>query len=167
MRHMLKSGIAIDIPGFGSRRIQRLLSDYTGTLARGGRLEADVKELLAQLAKLIDIHVITADTFGFAEEELQDLPVHCQRLQGDGHDRQKEAYGSNVGLEHSAVLGNGNNDRLLLRAAQEAGGLAIAVDNGEGCATPALLNSDLFIVGAVNALNLLLDPRGCKATLRF
>jgi hypothetical protein len=50
---------------------------------------------------------------------------------------------------------------------KEAGGLAIAVDNGEGCAIDALLNANLFIVGVVNALDLLLEVRSCKATLRF
>jgi len=164
---MAKSGIPIDIPGFGRRQIHTLLSDYTGTLARGGRLEAAVRELLARLAELIDIHVLTADTFGFAEHELQGLSLNCHRLADDRQDVQKEAFGRSVGLKHCVVLGNGNNDRLLLKAAKQAGGLAIAVDNGDGCATEALLNSDLFIVGAVNALTLLLEPKGCKATLRF
>ena len=70
-------------------------------------------------------------------------------------------------IEHVAAFGNGNNDRLLLRVVKQAGGLAIAVDNGEGCATDALLNAHLLITGAVNALNLLLETRACKATLRF
>jgi hypothetical protein len=47
------------------------------------------------------------------------------------------------------------------------GGVAIAVDNGEGCATDALLNSNLFITGAANALDLIIETKGCKATLRF
>jgi hypothetical protein len=41
------------------------------------------------------------------------------------------------------------------------------VDNGEGCALDALLNSNLLVMGATNALDLLLEPRSCKATLRF
>jgi soluble P-type ATPase len=162
----MKTGIAIDIPGYGLRQIHTMLSDYTGTLARGGRVEAPVRELLAQLTDTLDIHIVTADTFGTAAHELQGLSLHCHRLEGDHHDRQKQEYGERLGLERCVVLGNGNNDCLLLQAAQEAGGLAIAVDNGEGCATAALLRSDLFIVGAVNALTLLLEPNGCKATLR-
>ena len=66
-----------------------------------------------------------------------------------------------------AAFGNGNNDRMLLKAVKEGAGLAVAVDNGEGCAVDALVNAHLFIVGAANALNLLLEPRSCKATLRF
>ena len=57
--------------------------------------------------------------------------------------------------------------RLLENMLQKFDYEAVAVDNGDGCATQALLNSDLFIVRAANALNLLLEPKGCKATLRF
>jgi soluble P-type ATPase len=71
-----------------------------------------------------------------------------------------------VGLDHVAAFGNGNNDKLLLEIVNNGGGLAIAVDNGEGCAIAALKNANLSIVGAVNALDLLLDPTRCKATLR-
>jgi hypothetical protein len=53
-----------------------------------------------------------------------------------------------------------------LKAVKEAGGLAIAVENGEGCALDAILNANLFVVGAVNALDLLLEPTRLLATLR-
>ncbi len=126
-----------------------------------------VRERLLSLADLIEIHVITADTFGFARDELKGIPLTHHRLEGSDHDIQKREYGQKLGLRHCAVLGNGNNDRLLLKAARELGGVAIAVDNGEGCAIDALLNSNLFITGAVKALDLLVEPKGCKATLRF
>jgi soluble P-type ATPase len=164
---MAKSGIEIDVPGFGARRIITVLTDYSGTLSRGGRLDVGVRQLLRQLAESVDVHVLTADTFGMAEAELGGVPVLMHRLNQGGQDVQKREYGMRVGVGHCAVLGNGNNDRLLLKAAKDGGGIAIAVDNGEGCATDALLNSHLFIVGAANALSLFLEPRGCKATLRF
>jgi soluble P-type ATPase len=164
---MTKRGIEIEIPGFGTRRIMTVLTDYTGTLSRGGRLDLSVRALLSQIAEAVDIHVLTADTFGTAETELKSAPVVVHRLNQGGQDVQKRDYGIQVGIGHCAVLGNGNNDRLLLKAAKDEGGIAIAVDNGEGCATDALLNSHLFIAGAANALALFLEPRGCKATLRF
>jgi soluble P-type ATPase len=69
--------------------------------------------------------------------------------------------------EHAVALGNGNNDRLLLGAVKKAGGLAVAVDNGEGCAVDTLQNANLFMVGAENALDLLIETNRFKATLRF
>ena len=53
-----------------------------------------------------------------------------------------------------AAFGNVANDRLLLKALKQAGGLAIAVDNGEGCAIEALISAHVFIVRAANALDL-------------
>ena len=163
---MARTGISIDIPGFGLCKIDAILTDYTGTLSRKGRLIPGVRDQLTKLAELVEIHVITADTFGLAQEELEGIPLTHQRLEGRNHDIQKREYGLRFDLRRAAALGNGNNDRLLLKVVKEAGGVAVAVDNGEGCATDALLNSNLFIVGAVNALDLLIEPNSCKATLR-
>jgi soluble P-type ATPase len=63
---MAKPGISIAIPGFGLRKVDAILTDYTGTLSRGGRLVPGVRERLLKLAESTEIHVITADTFGFA-----------------------------------------------------------------------------------------------------
>jgi soluble P-type ATPase len=164
---MARLGISIDIPGFGLRDVHAVVTDYTGTLSHRGRLVPGVRERLLKLAELIEIHVVTADTFGSAREELKGIPHTHHQLEGKDHDVQKRQYGEKLGLSRCVVFWNGNNDRLLLKAAKESGGVAIAIDTGEGCATDALLNSHLFIAGAANALDLLLEPKGCKATLRF
>jgi hypothetical protein len=56
---------------------------------------------------------------------------------------------------------------LLLKTVRDAGGLAVAVDNGEGCALDAILNANILVHGSEQALDLLLEPNSCKATLRF
>jgi len=165
-----KRGIKIEIPGFGDRHIKTILSDFTGTLSCGGKLTMGVGECLIELARSVDIHIITADTNNTAENELKYLPIELHRLSGEtGHDCQKRDHLQKSDLVPSAVavFGNGNNDRLLLKAVKDAGGLAIAVENGEGCALDAILNAHLFVAGALNALDLLLKTNRCKATLRF
>ena len=164
---MKKPGIAIEIPGFGKLQINAILSDYTGTLSFSGKLVTGVKDRLVRLAQLVDIHVVTADTFGTAEKELKGLPVVCRRLEGSREDVQKQRYAMELNPHCLASLGNGNNDRLHLKLVKEAGGLAIAVENGEGCALDAILNSNILVFGAVNALDLLLEPIRLRATLRF
>jgi soluble P-type ATPase len=164
---MKKPGIAIDIPGFGKVQINAILSDYTGTLAFRGKLLTGIKERLLRLAELVDIHVVTADSFGTAEEELKGLPLVCRRVEGENEDVQKQRYAVELNPRYVASLGNGNNDRRHLKVVREAGGLAIAVENGEGCALEAILNANLFVLGAVNALDLLLEPTRLRATLRF
>ncbi len=159
--------IRLDIPGFGPREIHRVVSDYTGTHSFAGALRPGVKTRLAQLIQLVEVHVLTSDTFGTAKRELHDLSVTLHLLVGEKHDEQKRAYVLAHDPQHMAAFGNGNNDRLLLGTVREAGGLAIAVDNGEGCAIDTILAANLLIHGSENALDLLLDGDRCKATLRF
>jgi soluble P-type ATPase len=162
---MDKPGIVIEIPGFGTREIRAIVSDYTGTLSCGGKVLTGVREKLFVLQKQVDIRIISSDSFGTANAELGGI-VKPDILSTKKHDAEKQDYVKTFDLKHIAAFGNGNNDRLLLKTVKEGGGLAIAVDNGEGCALDALVNAHIFIVGAENALNLLLEPRGCKATLR-
>ena len=164
---MSKPGITIDIPGFGKLQINAILSDYTGTLAFGGTLSPGVKDRLLRLAQLADIHIVTADSFGTAEKELEGLPLICRRFEGPGEDVQKQRYAMELNPSCQASLGNGVNDRLHMKLVKEAGGLTIAVDNGEGCAHEALRHANVFVAGAANALDLLLEPTRLRATLRF
>jgi soluble P-type ATPase len=163
---MGKPGIAIDVPGFGKRHILIAVSDYTGTHSFGGAIAPDVKSRLRELATLVDLHIVTADSFGTAENELAGIALPY-KLRTGRHDHEKADYVSRFDLQHVAAYGNGNNDRLMLQAVKEGGGLSIAVDNGEGCAMDAMRHADLFVVGAANAIDLLLDPVRLKATLRF
>jgi soluble P-type ATPase len=87
-----KPGITVDIPGFGKVQINSILSDYTGTLACGGKLVLGVKDRLLRLAERVDIHVVTADSFGTAEEQLKGLPIVCRRLKREKEDVQKAHY---------------------------------------------------------------------------
>jgi soluble P-type ATPase len=167
MSNQSKPGIRIEIPGFGDRHIHTIVSDYTGTLSFDGRLIQGVRERLTQLASVVDIHVLSADTFGTAALQLGGIPLAFRKLEGADHDKQKAHYVRTLDTKNIAVFGNGNNDRLQLKAAKESDGLAIAVDNGEGCAVDAILNSHIFIVGIANALDLLIHEKRCKATLRF
>jgi soluble P-type ATPase len=159
--------IRLNIPGFGLREISRVISDYTGTHAFAGALRPGVKTRLAQLADLVEVHILTSDTFGTAKRELGELPVTLHLLSGERHDEQKRAYVLELEPKSVAAFGNGNNDRLLLKSVRDAGGLAIAVDNGEGCAIDTIVAANIFVHGSENALDLLLDGNRCKATLRF
>jgi len=166
---MKKPGVLLDIPGLGRRKILALVSDYTGTLSLDGKLTAGARRALAKLSKKVDLHIVTADTFGTAAQELRGLPLQMHRLKGPGedHDLQKRKFLSSFDPASIVALGNGNNDRLLLKKVKESGGLAIAIENGEGCAIDAIQNANVFISGASNALNLLLRTDRLKATLRF
>ncbi|MGC1770021.1 MAG: hypothetical protein WA785_17065, partial [Candidatus Acidiferrales bacterium] len=54
------------------------------------------------------------------------------------HDVLKQRHAERNNPSQIAAFGNGNNDTLLLKAVSKAKGLAVAVDNGEGCSTLAM-----------------------------
>lgn len=155
--------LEIDIPGFGPVRLTHLVSDFTGTLSVEGRLLPGVQEGLNQLAQKLTIHILTADTFGRAREELNGVQCQIHILTGSNHDVQKEDYLKKLGPEKVVALGNGNNDRRMLKSAR----VGVAVTEGEGCAVEAIMAADIHVRSALDGLTLLLNPIRCKATLRF
>jgi soluble P-type ATPase len=164
---MQKPGLAIDIPGLGKRIIHTVVSDYTGTFSCGGKLTSGVKPLLVRLLKLVDVEIITADTYGTAQQQLKGIVAPHRLGKKRPEDIEKRDFARKFQLRHVAAFGNGNNDRLLLAAVKRSGGLAIAVDNGEGCAVDALVHAHIFVCGAASALGLLVNAKALKATLRF
>jgi soluble P-type ATPase len=84
-------------------------------------------------------------------------------LNGENHDVQKEEYVNKIGAESVAALGNGKNDRKMLKAAK----IGIAVTEGEGCAVDAIMAADIHVRSALDVLDLLLNTKRRKATLRF
>lgn len=160
--------IRLAIPGFGPLEIRRIVTDYTGTHSCHGVVRRSVRTRLARLGRLVDVHVLTVDTFGTARRELARLPVELHFLKSERRqDREKQRFVLECGPRHVAAFGNGTIDRLLLKTVRDAGGLAVAVDNGEGCALDAILSANILVHGSERALDLLLEPDSCKATLRF
>jgi len=155
--------LEIDIPGFGQVRLQYLVSDFTGTLSVRGRLVPGVRELLNKVSAILDLHVLTADTFGMARSELAGVKCLVHIFGGDNEDLQKEEFILKLGAENVVALGNGNNDRSMLKAAR----VGIAVCLQEGCSMQAASVADILVTSATDALELLLQEKGLKATLRF
>jgi P-type E1-E2 ATPase len=155
--------LEIDIPGFGIARLGHLVSDFTGTLSVDGILLPGVKERLNRISETLKIHILTADTFGKVRSELQGINCEIKILTGENHDVQKEEYVVKLRTESVVAIGNGNNDRKMLKAAR----IGIAVSEGEGCAVDAILAADINVRSAAEGLDLLLNPKRLKATLRF
>jgi P-type E1-E2 ATPase len=155
--------IEIDVPGFGPVHLSHLVSDFTGTLSVDGHLLPGVKEGLNRLSEILTIHILTADTFGRAREALAGVSCQIHILTGPDHDVQKEEYLRKMGPEKVIALGNGNNDRRMLKSAK----VGIAVTEEEGCAVEAIMAADIHVRSAISALTLLLNPLRFKATLRF
>ncbi len=153
----------LDIPGFGPVRLKHLVSDFTGTLSVDGRLIEGVRERINKISEFLKVHILTADTFGKAREELKGINCEVHILHGEDHDVQKEEYVRRLGPEGVVAIGNGNNDRRMLKVAR----VGIAVCLLEGCSRDSLTSGDILVHTPVDALDLLLNPKRLKATLRY
>lgn len=154
--------LRIDIPGFRSLSLDHLVLDFNGTLASDGRLINGVGERFGQLAEVLEIHVVTADTYGGAARELEGLPCRVAVIPRETQDEAKNAYLLSLGADRTVAVGNGRNDRLMLKTAA----IGIAVMQSEGTAGAALLAADLVVTGILPALDLLSEPKRLIATLR-
>ncbi|WP_071394070.1 HAD family hydrolase [Bacillus tuaregi] len=155
--------IEVAIPGFGDLNIKYLVLDYNGTLAKDGTLLTGVSDLLVKLAEVVEIYVITADTFGSVAVEMKDLPVKITTI-----DREDERYSKltlikELGSYETASIGNGSNDEWMLKESR----IGIGIIGQEGCSLKALQSADVAVHHIQHALELFLYPNRLKATLRY
>jgi len=155
--------IDIEVPGNKKLQLEHLVLDYNGTIAFDGALIDGVKESLAELSKLLTVHVITADTFGSVKKALENIDCNLALIPLDHQDVAKLEYVNNLGCEKTVSMGNGVNDRLMLKASA----LGVAVIQGEGAAFETLASADVVCTDIQSALSLLNNPLRLIATLRF
>jgi len=142
--------------------IEHIVLDYNGTIAKDGVLKKEIHSLLEELTKNYTLHVITADTFGSVKEQIKAYDIKLHILKSQDHTGEKKDYIDSLGADTSLAIGNGNNDKKMLQTAQ----VGIAVLGDEGCATQALLASDIVCKSIQNALELPLHSKRLLATLR-
>ena len=151
--------LAIPIPGRDELRLEHLLLDVNGTLTSRGVLIDGVEPRIESLRELLDIQLVSADTFGTLDDIADRLRVGFVRA-GSGEDKLRVL--SEWGHDRSAVIGNGSNDVLVLQAAA----LGFVVLGPEGASGAALRSADVVCASAADALDLLIDPKALSATLR-
>jgi soluble P-type ATPase len=154
--------IAVTIPGYGALELRHLVLDYNGTLAVDGTLVAGVRDGLSALAEELDVHVITADTFGRAGIELAGLPVNLTIVPETDQAQAKLAHVERLGAQSVFAIGNGRNDRMMLAAAA----IGVAIVQGEGAAAETVASADVVASSIIDALDLLHNPKRLIATLR-
>jgi P-type E1-E2 ATPase len=151
--------VAIDIPGGRRLRLEHVLLDVNGTLSDRGALLEGVAERLPRLQDVLDVRLVSGDTFGTLDDVAGQLRLAATRARDGGG---KLELVEQLGPERCAVIGNGTNDALALAAAA----LGIAVIGPEGASGAALRAADVACRSIEEAFDLLLDPRALVATLR-
>lgn len=154
--------MTIEIPHYKTLNLKHLVLDYNGTLAKDGTLIEETRALLDALGEHYTIHVITSDTFGTVQAQLEGLDITVKILHSNDHTGEKSNYIQALGIEQCIAVGNGSNDKLMLQNAM----LGIVLIGNEGCSTHTLQNSDIICTNISDALELVLNPKRLIATLR-
>ena len=142
--------------------MRHLVLDVNGTSAMDGQLVEGVTQRLAELHRLIEVHMLTADTRGRQQAIDTQLGMVAARITPQGEAAQKASFVRNLGRESVCAIGNGANDAQMLREAK----LAIAVLGEEGLAVETLNAADVVAPHVNAALDLLLNPLRLVATAR-
>ena len=155
--------IIINIPGYRNIEANHLVLDFNGTLAIDGKMIKGTKPLIEVLSNQLTIHVLTADTFGTCKDELSALKCSLHILSPNFQDSQKESYILNLGEKHVIAIGNGSNDRLMVKSAA----LGIVILQKEGASVKTILSADIVCNNILDALELLKNPLRIVSTLRI
>ncbi len=154
--------IEIEIPGYKKVQLEHIVLDYNGTMAIDGILIPGVEERLQALSKKIQVHIITADTFGRVKSEVSNIPCTLSIMPKENQDTGKLKYIYQYGAEKTVCVGNGRNDRLMLKGAV----IGIALIQQEGASGATLQAADVVCQDILSALDLLTNPLRLVATLR-
>lgn len=154
--------INLNILGWGDVDIENLILDLNGTLATDGEIPLEVKREVEALCKEIKIYILTADTQATAYQITLSPEIKLIKVPERGSSEEKLKFLQSLDPSRTVSIGNGNNDRLILKEAA----LGIAVLGEEGCAISALENADILVKNVVEALDLFLKPKRLMATLR-
>lgn len=153
--------ISIDIPDFGKVNIKHIVCDYNGTLAVDGVLIPGVQEAINSI-KDVKIHVITADTFGLAKGQLEHTDCQLTISPKENQADWKLQYINSLNAKETMCIGNGRNDRKMLKACA----IGIALIQREGAAIQTLKEADIICTSILHAFEYMSQPKRLIATLR-
>ncbi len=156
------SKLIINIPDFRQLEIKHIICDFNGTIANNGKLIKGVKDRINKLSEIVQVHVITADTFGSVKTELEGVNCKLAIISATNQADEKLNYLKSCGKDNSVCIGNGKNDKLMLSEAS----IGIALLQDEGAFTGTVFSSDILSKNINDALDLFLIPKRIIATMR-
>jgi soluble P-type ATPase len=154
--------IEIEIPGLQLLQIEHLVLDFNGTLAEDGVIIDGVLSILGKLSEQVQIHCITADTYGTVSSQLNGHKITVAITPPDRQDLFKAGYITDLGRHKVACIGNGRNDRLMMKESA----LSIAVIQNEGAASETIAAAQIVCTDILSALSLFTNTKRITATLR-
>lgn len=152
----------IEIPNSETIELKNIVFDYNGTIAIDGELIKGVQTYIDELSSNFDFYVITADTYGSVEQQLQNTKCKVIKIEKDFQDIKKLDFIKKIGSANTLSVGNGRNDRLMLKESI----LGIGILQDEGICTETLMNSDILVKSIFDVFEFLKNKNRLVATLR-
>lgn len=152
----------IDIPEREPIELENIVFDYNGTIAVDGRPIKGVIENINELSGQFRFYVITADTYGSVEKELESATCEVIKIPESNQDISKLNFVKKIGSNSTLAIGNGRNDKLMLQEVV----LGIGLLQDEGICTGALLASDIVLKSIMDVFDCLKNTNRLVATLR-
>jgi soluble P-type ATPase len=154
--------ILLDIPGREKLTLKNIVLDFNGTIALDGVLLPGVQNKLNSISEILDVYIITADTFGTVLSACSSIKCKMTVLTEKLGSFEKLKFIECLGAQETAAIGNGNNDVLML----EKAALGILVTGPEGSSAKALMAADIVVKDIITGLDLFMNPKRLVATLR-
>lgn len=154
--------IELDIPGRGILKIEYVVFDVNGTLAKDGDLIHGVQEAIFGIKKFSEVYLLTANTHGKQKFIDEELGITATILKKGDEINQKREFVEQLSSEKVIAIGQGSNDFGMLKAAA----IGICVLSSEGTAIETLLAADILVSDIKTAFELLENPSRMIATLR-
>ena len=115
-----------------------------------------------QLSKFVQFYVLASDTYGSATKQFQGINCTVLNLSTIDQPLNKLAYLNHLGANTTLSVGNGFNDKEMLKHSV----LGIALLQEKGLYTQTLMTSDIVCTDIWDVLNYLEKPNRLKATLK-
>jgi len=154
--------LTLAVPGDKTYSFSHIVFDFNGTIAFDGIVLPAFLSAIPWLSLHLEVHVITADTFGSVHQQLSGLPCTIHIIQSTGQTEAKQRYLRHLHPAQVIAVGNGYNDALMLQEAE----LGFALCGMEGLAAITAQNADIIVPSLEALTGLLQHPRRLIATLR-
>lgn len=154
--------MVINIPGKRELNVKNVVFDYNGTIAVNGFIKSEIKVKLNELSKILNIYVLTADTYGTAKKECESLGINIRTFPRENAAKCKREILEDLGTNETICVGNGYNDIEMCKYAT----LSIGVMEAEGICSALISSTDILVRSIEEAIELLLNTNRIIATLR-
>ena len=151
--------INLNIPNGKEINIKNAVFDFNGTMATDGILDTTIIDKIAELSKVLDIYILSSDTYGSVREQCKNLPLEIEIVKNA---IDKKIFVENLGAGETICIGNGENDVKMF----EISYLSIAVLGDEGCSINALNKATVLTKNIHDAFDFMLNSNRIIATLR-